>query len=249
MEYVLVMENYRTPRAELRDLGQKGHGSFATEHIPQGTVIATFGGTASTQRGLQRFAAERVSRSIQVEVDLFFVGPVEREPGDSINHSCEPNCGMRNATQVVAMRDIEPGEELTFDYAMSDMAAYDEFDCACGAESCRKRVTGRDWQNPVLQARYAGYFSPYVEREIEAARLARPLKKHEVEAMMSRYDTDPIGALTTALRVATGHHRATWEHLVSLLPTTVQRQLLEADAPTLDLLAAEMNETRTVSRN
>lgn len=249
MEYVLVMENYRTPRAELRDLGQKGHGSFATELIRRGSVIATFGGTASTQVGLQNFPAERVSRSIQVEVDLFFVGPVHREPGDSVNHSCEPNCGMRNATQVVAMRDIQVGEELTFDYAMSDMAAYDEFNCSCGTSSCRGRVSGRDWQNPILQARYDGYFSPYIAREIRASRIARTLKKSEVEALMSAYDSDPVGALTSALRVVTGHDHATWEHIVSLLPERQRLQLIEAETSAMDLLAAELNETRTVFRD
>ena len=249
MEFVLVMENYRTPSAEMRDLGPKGHGSFAIERIRRGTVIATFGGTASTQIGLRNYPAERVSRSIQAETDLFFVGPVRREPGDSINHSCEPNCGMRNATQVVAMRDIEQGEELTFDYAMSDMAPYDEFDCGCGAPTCRKRITGGDWRIPSLQAKYEGFFSPYIEREITATRRARPLKKHEVEQLMFLYDVDPIAALTSALRVVTGHQFASWEHLVSLLPTRMRASLLRAETATMDLLAAELNETRTVLRD
>ncbi|MFM8867058.1 MAG: SET domain-containing protein [Ilumatobacteraceae bacterium] len=243
------MENYRTPSAEWRDLGNKGFGTFALHPIPAGSLVATFGGTASTFGGLQRFSAERVSRSIQIEANLFFVGPVEREPGDTINHSCEPNCGMRNATQVVTMRDIEVGEELTFDYAMSDMAPYDEFDCACGNASCRGRVTGRDWQLPHLQDRYAGYFSPYLDREITAARIARPLKKHEVESLMARYDHNPIDALTAALRVVTGHRTGTWEHLVALLPRRWHDGLIAADTATMDLLAAELNETRTVSRH
>lgn len=242
------MENYRTSSAVWRDLGTKGFGSFAREPIPAGTVIATFGGTSSTFGGLRNFPAERVSRSIQIEADLFFVGPVEREPGDSINHSCDPNCGMRNATQVVTMRDVEMGEELTFDYAMSDMAPYDEFDCACGSTVCRGRVSGRDWQLPMLQKRYTGYFSPYIEREIAAARLARSLKKHEVESLMDRYDGAPIVALADALRVVTGHHSATWEHLVALLPQHWRIGLLAAETTTMDLLAAELNETRTVSR-
>ena len=249
LKWVLVLENYRTPNAEWRDLGSKGFGSFAIKKIPAGSVIATFGGTASTFDGLRRFPTERISRSIQVENDLFFVGPVEREPGDSINHSCDPNCGMRNATQVVAMRDISVGEELTFDYAMSDMAPYDEFDCECDSPLCRTRVTGLDWRLPALQERYAGYFSPYVQREIVAARLARSLKKHEVESLMALYDSNPIAALTDALRIVTGHHSATWEHLVTLLGQHLRDGLLAADTATLDLVAAEMNETRTVSRH
>jgi S-adenosylmethionine decarboxylase len=55
---------------------------------------------------------------------------------------------------------------------MTDGSPYDEFDCTCGAPGCRRRVTGSDWQRPELQARYAGHFSPYLERRI--ARLSQP---------------------------------------------------------------------------
>jgi hypothetical protein len=53
---------------------------------------------------------------------------------------------------------------------MSDGSPYDEFDCACGSPLCRGRVTGDDWQRHDLQARYAGYFSPYLQRRIERSR-------------------------------------------------------------------------------
>ena len=70
------------------------------------------------------------------------------------------------------MHTILPGEEVTIDYAMCDGTAYDEFDCACGAATCRGRVTGADWRNPALWERYAGHFSPYLERRIAALRRA-----------------------------------------------------------------------------
>jgi hypothetical protein len=66
------------------------------------------------------------------------------------------------------MRDIGVGEEITFDYAMSDSADYDEFDCSCGTPLCRRRVTGDDWMRPDLQHRYAGWFSSYLARRIAA---------------------------------------------------------------------------------
>jgi hypothetical protein len=69
---------------------------------------------------------------------------------------------------LVAMRDIEPGEELTFDYAMCDASDYDEFACLCGTRSCRGIVTGADWRDPVLQAKYMGFHSPYLMKRIAA---------------------------------------------------------------------------------
>ena len=95
-------------------------------------------------------------------------GPDPAEPGDLVNHSCDPNCGLVGAVLVVAMRDIEPGEEITFDYAMCDSTDYDEFDCSCDTQHCRKHVTGSDWKRPDLQHRYAGWFSSYLARKIAA---------------------------------------------------------------------------------
>ena len=69
---------------------------------------------------------------------------------------------------LVALRDLEVGEELTFDYATCDGTDYDEFVCACGAATCRGTVTGRDWLLPRAQERYAGWFSPYLARRIAA---------------------------------------------------------------------------------
>ena len=66
------------------------------------------------------------------------------------------------------MRDIEPGEELSFDYAMCDASDYDEFACLCEFPTCRGVVTGMDWRNPELQSKYSGYFSPYLIRKIAA---------------------------------------------------------------------------------
>jgi len=52
---------------------------------------------------------------------------------------------------------------------MSDGSPYDEFDCACGSGLCRRRVTGEDWRQPVLQQRYSGHFSPYLQQRIDDA--------------------------------------------------------------------------------
>jgi hypothetical protein len=89
--------------------------------------------------------------------------PFSLTDADYVNHSCEPNAGLQGAATLVAMRDIEPGEEITYDYAMTDTSAYDQFTCRCGANNCRSGITGDDWRNPELRSRYRGYFSSYLE--------------------------------------------------------------------------------------
>lgn len=58
-----------------------------------------------------------------------------------INHSCNPNCGIRNKNELHALRDIAVNEEITFDYSTTvggDIAW--QMPCACGADTCRKTI-------------------------------------------------------------------------------------------------------------
>lgn len=104
--------------------------------------------------------------SVQVDDDAFLVPAGPPEPADHVNHSCEPNAGMRGQITLVAMRPIAAGEEIVMDYAMTDASPFWEFDCLCGASACRGRVTGDDWRRPDLQRKYAEYFSPYLRDRI-----------------------------------------------------------------------------------
>lgn len=239
-------ENFLTPLAEMRPAPGAGFGSYAIAPIPVGTIVAAFGGSLMDRATFDRQNPDRRSRSIQIDEDSFLLGPVEREPGDALNHSCDPNCGMGGAAQVVAMRDIEVGEALTFDYAMSDGSNYDEFTCACGAATCRRSVTGNDWKRNDLQHYYAGYFAPYISRRIAAMRDARRLSKREVESLLDTYDANPHLALTTAMRIALGRPHATLETLLLCTPLDAQWRngVMAGDVAALDRLAATLNETR-----
>jgi hypothetical protein len=238
------VENFLAPFSAIREVDGAGRAAFAEQDLPPNTMVATFGGTAARYDALAGFDSGRVSRSIQIDDDLFLVGPPVAEPGDFLNHSCVPNCGMRNATQVVTMRHVHAGEELTFDYAMTDTVPYDEFPCRCGTESCRGDVRADDWMRPELRSRYDGWFAPHVARRIEAERRARRLGKADVERLLDEFDHDPVAALTAALRIITGRPHASWETLLAMLP---ERNGLERlNVGSLDRLAAEMNETRTV---
>ena len=159
--------NWLTPKAQMRVTPGKGSGSFAVSKISKGEIVASFGGNVINQSQLTYYSADRVSRSLQLNGDTYLLSGNVPEPGDMINHSCEPNCGISGTSSVQAIRDIEIDEELTFDYAMSDSSQYDEFICACGKEKCREKVTGMDWQNKDLQAKYRNYFSSYIEKLIK----------------------------------------------------------------------------------
>ena len=148
-----------------------GNGIFAQELLKKGELLAVFGGVVYEWNTFINLPEREKSLCIQVEENLFLV-PRPIGDGDYVNHCCNPNAGLSGQIALVAMRDIQPGEEVCFDYAMSDTAAYDEFECQCGAPNCRRSVTGSDWQLPEIQKRYAGYFAPHVQRRIDAQHLA-----------------------------------------------------------------------------
>lgn len=77
----------------------------------------------------------------QVDVDLF----ARNTPDEwRFNHSCEPNCKLVNQ-RTVSLRRICPGEELSYDYGLTENAYYFSFRCSCGAANCRKVITSWDY--------------------------------------------------------------------------------------------------------
>lgn len=159
-----------SPKLEGRTNRKKGgHAVFAREPIAAGECLVVWGGDIVTESQLRVLPdAQRHRLCLQVEEGLFLMTTHEGA-SDWVNHSCEPNAGLEGQIALVAMRDIAPGEEICFDYAMTDACAYDEFECRCGTPSCRKRVTASDWRLPALQERYRGFFSSFVERLIRTA--------------------------------------------------------------------------------
>lgn len=87
--------------------------------------------------------------------------------GPIVNHSCDPNCGVwlneAHAFDFVARKDIEPGTEVTFDYAMRNYTI-DHFPaaCLCGTVACRGAVTGWKDLPAARKAEYGELTAPYL---------------------------------------------------------------------------------------
>jgi len=147
-----------------------GHSVVARQVIDPGELIGVWTGRIVPADALDTLPEEIRRHTVQIEEELYLASVYANEPPDFINHSCEPNAGLDGQVAIVALRRIMPGEEVTIDYAMCDGSPYDEFECGCGSKICRRTVTGDDWRNPALWERYAGHFSPYLQRRIDALR-------------------------------------------------------------------------------
>jgi uncharacterized protein len=158
-----------SPKASKGEPSQiEGRGLVAVAPISEGEVVAVKSGHIVTTEQL-RSLPERLQKSdVQISDDLHLVALDDDEYEAImlfINHSCDPNGGFAGNVVLVAMCDIEAGEELTTDYAM-----FDDYEgsmtCHCGRPLCRQLIDGHDWQRAELQERYRGYFSWYLERKI-----------------------------------------------------------------------------------
>ncbi len=166
--------NWLSPKLARRENAQKaGHGIYALVAVEAGELLAVWGGRVATAE--QVAAMDDRRHTLQVEEGLFLIPVGQVDDAELVNHSCVPNAGLSGQIGLVALRDISAGEEVCYDYAMSDASPLTMgFDCACGEPGCRGRIAADDWARPELQRRYAGHFSPYIARRIEAASQAAP---------------------------------------------------------------------------
>jgi len=76
------------------------------------------------------------------------------------NHSCNPNCGLKDGIKIVAMKDVKNSEEITIDY---DTLEYSwEMVCNCGSPKCRKKIRGYKYLRGGLKRKYKGFISPHL---------------------------------------------------------------------------------------
>ena len=117
-----------------------GTGVFASRQFPAGEWIMSFmeGDSAVVSYSeTVNHPEHEESNYVQIGNDLY-VYP--RPPSRFLNHSCDPNTGVRDATEIFALARIEAGEELTFDYSTSMAEDGWEMDCSCASAICRGRI-------------------------------------------------------------------------------------------------------------
>jgi len=162
-----MVKSFITNKIEIKESNLDGKGMFAKEAIKKDEIVFIKGGHLVTRE--QLFSSGVINSYLPID-DNYFIGSINKEEEDGIklwiNHSCEPNCGMRGEISFVAMRDIKINEELSIDYALVDNEDY-KINCNCKSKSCRSIVTGFDWKIGSLQKKYGNYFALYLLEKIK----------------------------------------------------------------------------------
>ena len=135
---------------EVRSSPVHGLGGFALRRIPSGTRIAEYVGERLTDDEVDARYANREGDLghtflFRIDDNAYVDASLQGNESRFINHSCDPNCEsdvVDGHVYITAIRDIAPGEELTYDYALEgeDESAPDGKDpyaCRCGSPQCR----------------------------------------------------------------------------------------------------------------
>ncbi len=146
------------PKALVRKTKKYGKAVFAGQTIKKGEVIAVFDGKRF-DNDFQDWTDDLYNHAIQY-------GKTNWRDSNGIarliNHSCEPNCGIKKYFKVVAMRKILKGEQITWDYEMTEKNQHWKMKCRCGSKLCRKVIGNYSRMPKSIRKKYKGFISEWL---------------------------------------------------------------------------------------
>jgi len=153
------------PMLRIGAAGAKGRGAYAARRIELGELVWDYAGE---ERWINEIPKRLWRYCFQVDYDRYVL-PEKGSAGWFMNHSCEPNCVIMGRTRILALRRIEAGEEVTFDYSTN--VGWDGFSmrCRCGADGCRKVVRSYRFLPDERKGHYGACVSAFLLRPLDSS--------------------------------------------------------------------------------
>ena len=124
-----------------------GVGAFAKADIPKGTRVLEYVGEKIDKQESLRRCETNNPYIFTLDETGDIDGNVSWNPARFVNHSCAPDCEVEvdgGRIWVVASRDINAGEEITFNYGF-DLEDYQQYPCHCGAPDCAGYIVAEEF--------------------------------------------------------------------------------------------------------
>ncbi|MBG89020.1 MAG: SET domain-containing protein-lysine N-methyltransferase [Verrucomicrobiales bacterium] len=129
----------------------EGRGAFARKAIPSGTRVIEYVGRHITKDESSKMCEDYNEYIFCLNDDFDLDGNVEWNPARLLNHSCVPNCSAEQDEDhiyLVADQDIQPGDEVTFNYGYS-LDSYRDYPCKCGSKDCVGYIVAEEYFDQV----------------------------------------------------------------------------------------------------
>lgn len=163
-----VLDRY-TKTANMFAVGSThlGKAVFAARAFDEGQPLMEFTGRRFRAAQIPSLMRGQADRYVQVTPDQY-MGPSGRID-DLVNHSCDPNAGLRftdDGVYLVAIRAIGAGEEISWDYSTTLTESSWHMLCQCGAPECRRVIGNFATIDPERQQFYRArnLVAPYLRR-------------------------------------------------------------------------------------
>jgi SET domain-containing protein len=153
-----------TKKIYVDDTKSTGKGIFARIPIKKGEHIATFKG-----RIIKKIIKTKKDSLSFVGTHLLGLGrykwlePSRSDPLYYLNHSCNPNAGIKGSVRLYAMRNIDKGEEITIDYSTTEEFIHWRMNCVCrcGSKNCRRTIRSVQFLPKKTFNKYMPYIPTY----------------------------------------------------------------------------------------
>ncbi len=138
-------------RFAILDSPIEGRGAFAVKFIASGETIADYTGERISKEESERRCTAGNPYIFQIDDTIDLDGDNPDNAARFINHSCAPNCeavDYDGHIWIEAIKDIRPGEELTFNYGYG-VEDYRDHPCECGVPDCLGFIVAAELQAQV----------------------------------------------------------------------------------------------------
>jgi uncharacterized protein len=95
-------------------------------------------------------------------------------PNKYLNHSCNPNTGIKGRVTMVALKNIKEGEEITVDYSIIEGDDLWEMECRCGERNCRGLIRSIQYLPEEQYKKYLPYIPTYFQKLHNRYRHGKP---------------------------------------------------------------------------
>ena len=138
-----------------------GRGVFAVKNIKKGESLFMFQGLQVNDKEYAR----RLKCTLQIGPNVWIDPTKAKDPfGRYINHSCSPNAGIKGKQKIVAMNDIQKGEEVTLDYSITDDDVLWKMNCGCQSQKCRKIIKSIQFLPKELYKKYDLFIPQFLQK-------------------------------------------------------------------------------------
>jgi len=149
------------PKTYVGNTSNIGKGLFAKKNIRKDEVIFIVKGKIKKGPYSRKFF-KTGPNWLSIE-EKKWLSPSNNCPWRYINHSCNPNVGLKGKVTVVAMKNIKESEQLMIDYSITENDPYWKMKCMCGQKNCRKIIRSYRYLSPKLKNKYKKYIPNFLK--------------------------------------------------------------------------------------